>query len=138
MGASGQADDADEGLESGDEDDVEFVMGDGGASSGGASLASGRAVPGSHNRTFLRDDGAAQEHTAIAMQKTVVDESKPSQYEMDIDQVEAKPWRNPGAKMSGKRKKGKKKRDHAFVSSVLFLFFSHNFLFFFFFKKRLV
>lgn len=63
-------------------------------------------MPGSHNRTFLRDDGGAEnaeEPTgAIAMKKVVADESKPSQYEVDIDALELKPWRHPGVKISGK------------------------------------
>jgi hypothetical protein len=110
----------DEAGDSNEEEDVEFVMGDG--TSATLAASSGKQVPGSHNRSFLREDAAHEHHGgAIAMTRAVVDDSKPSHYEADIDAVENKAWRNPGAKLSGwrlllfgfnfsKQKKKKKKR----------------------------
>lgn len=89
----------DEFLESGDEEEeneVEFVMG--GAS---AAPAPGKAAPNSHHRTLLREGGEHNAPAAIAMQRVVVEDTKPSHYEVDIDALETKPWRNEGAKMSG-------------------------------------
>jgi hypothetical protein len=96
-GGGDEGNNDDEGLESGDDDEEpEFILSGGGQGAAGGGEG---GVKGEERGGGADGAGGEQHVTAINMQKAVAEE-KPSLFEMDLDLVEGKPWRNPGAKVS--------------------------------------